>query len=156
MLKQLHHDVYAGVIILVTSLFFIVQAKGFPERAALFPYLILGLFIFFAILLLINGFRKTTMRAKAIDVPAADDEEQLSFNMIKMPVLILVTVTIYVILINVLGFFVSTAIFMIGILFALGMKSLKAYFLTIVFTLLFIYLLFVKLLHVFLPTGLLF
>lgn len=156
MLKQLHHDVYAGVVILVTSLFFLVQAKEFPERAALFPYLILGLILFFSVLLLINGIRKTTMRKKNIDVPSADDEERLTFEMIKMPVLLLVTVTAYVVLINILGFFVSTALFMIGILYLLKLRSLKTYVLTISFMLLFIYLLFVKLLHVFLPTGLLF
>lgn len=156
MLKQLHHDVYAGVVILVTSLFFLVQAKEFPERAALFPYLILALFLFFAVLLLITGFRKTAMRKKDIEVPTADDEESLTIGMIKMPLLILVTVTAYVVLINFLGFFVSTALFMVGILYMLKLKSLKTYVLTILFTLLFIYLLFVKLLHVFLPTGLLF
>lgn len=155
MLKQLHHDVYAGIVILAVSIYFLVQAREFPERAALFPNLILGLFIFFAILLLINGVRKMALQKRDLDVPAADEEERLTISMIKMPILILVVVTAYVFLINVLGFFVSTALFMVGILYMLQLRSLKMYLLTIIFTLLFIYLLFVKLLHVFLPTGLL-
>ena len=156
MLKSVHHDIYAGLVIAVMSLFFLLKTSELPERAALYPNLILYLFLFFAVLIIINGLKKSVEMKKDLEVPQAEDEERLTPTLIKGPVVLLIVVTGYVLLMGLLGFFASTALFMIAILYVLKLRSVKVYILTILFTLLFIYVLFVKLLNVFLPTGILF
>lgn len=156
MKKTLNQDVLAGSVLFLITLIFYLKTVALPDRAALFPEFILLLLFLFSVAIIINGVIKTKKEKRGEQVNQADEEEKLTFSIIKRPLLFVVILAAYFVVMGYLGFFVTTALLVALILYLLNCRKVVTYALTIVGTSLFIYFLFVSLLNVNLPQGILF
>lgn len=156
MLKSLHHDIYTGAIILIASVLFSLNMSRLPTDARVYPLFVIGLLIFLSILLIIDGIKKTKKENNNEQVNYSNDEEKLKLKTLKMPTIIFASTVLYVILMPIIGFFVSTSFLLIAVMIILKNKNVLSYIGVVLITNIFIYLLFVQMLHVRLPQGILF
>jgi|SRR5690625_4005908 len=154
--KSVHQDVFSGIVLLLITVVFYWQTFDLPDRAALFPEFILYILMFFSVAIIINGIRKTKREKNGEEVERTDDEERITFSKIKMPLLILGILIVYLVVLDIVGFFVTTSLLIASILYILKVRKPLTYILTIVGVELFIYVLFVYFLNVNLPQGILF
>lgn len=156
MLKTLHHDIYTGAIILIASVVFSLNTSHLPGDARVYPLFVIVLLIFLSILLIMDGIRKTKKENNNEQVNYSDDEEKLELKTLKMPFIIFASTALYVILMPIIGFFVTTSFLLVSILIILRNKSVLSYIGVVLITNVFIYILFVQMLQVRLPQGILF
>ncbi len=81
---------------------------------------------------------------------------EISIKKLKFPLLGAGIILVYAVGIAILGFFVSTAVFMVGMIYWLGYRKVWVILVTTVGLELFIYVLFVRVLYTRMPPGLLF
>ncbi|WP_180994066.1 tripartite tricarboxylate transporter TctB family protein [Bacillus sp. Marseille-P3661] len=153
---KVHHDVFIGIVIILLSIVLYTKTFEFIGEAALFPRALLILFAIFAVYLIYNGLKKTKQMREGVEVIYDGEEEQLTFSLIASPMCTLGIVIVYVALINIIGFFPSTILFIISFLWYMGVKNWKVYLVTSIGLNLFIYILFVLQLNVQLPLGIFF
>ncbi|MEI3610172.1 tripartite tricarboxylate transporter TctB family protein [Pseudogracilibacillus sp. SO10305] len=153
---RIHYDVFTGLFLLIISLCFYFMSAGFPSEGKLFPVTIIVLLLLFSVLIMFSGIKKTLFNKEDTTSTNGENEEAFQKEQIKIPLITLFLIVVYIILIGYLGFFVSTILFMTTVLLLLKVKGIKGYLFTVIGTTLFLYILFVKLLHVAMPTGLLF
>ncbi len=154
MIKRIHSDLYSGIIILAFSVFFYFMSSDFPIEGKRFPITIIYLLILFAILIILSGVKKSI--ANVPDERKEDDKKSVTWQQMKTPFFILLITVGYIVLISILGFFISTILFLTSVLLTLKVKGIKGYLLTVIGTSAFLYILFVKLLNVSLPQGIFF
>ena len=154
--KSIHQDVYSGIVLLLITAIFYWQTFDLPDRAALFPEFILYVLMFFSVAIIVNGIRKTKKERDGEEVAQTDDEERVTLSKIKMPLLMLSILVVYLIVLDIVGFFVTTSLLIALVLYILKVRKPLTYILTIVGVGLFIYVLFVYFLNVNLPQGILF
>jgi uncharacterized protein with PQ loop repeat len=152
MKKQIHHDVYIGLVMLFVSLVALIKALPMPENAAQFPELMIVILIAFSLWITYQGIKKTQL----INSGKAKKDDTISFEKTKMPLISFVIVVIYTMLIEVLGFFASTTLFVAAFMYFYKIKDLKKIIITLVGLNAFIYFLFVIQLNVPLPKGIIF
>ncbi|WP_099157000.1 tripartite tricarboxylate transporter TctB family protein [Virgibacillus ndiopensis] len=158
-MQRIHQDIYVSIIMFLVSIFLYIQTLDMNEDAVMAPRYLLYLLVFFAVLIVIGGIRKTKkMRAEVGDHNEMYDgeEEPLTGKLLKSPMITLLAVIAYAVVIKFLGFFPATVLFIAGFLWALKVKDWKSYAFTIVGLNLFIYLVFILQLNVQLPKGILF
>ncbi|MCM3088618.1 tripartite tricarboxylate transporter TctB family protein [Bhargavaea ginsengi] len=151
-MKRLHQDVYVGLLIFAVALIFFVQSFGFPEGANIFPYYIFGLLGVFGLIIAFMGFKKSDL-SKVKEGPVKDE---INFSMIKLPLAGFLIIVLYTLMIQFLGFFVATSIFITLFLLFYKVKKPILMIALVIGVNVFIYLLFVYQLNVRLPGGLLF
>jgi len=117
----------------------------FPKGANIFPQFSLGTIIFLAIIMFIMGLKKQETSKPQSRKPGWG-----------RPYIIFALTTLYIVSITILGFFVATSAFIVGTMFYLGLRKLSSYVIALTIIILFYYVLFVRLLHVPLPQGLIF
>lgn len=149
-MKRLHQDFYIGAVIFLFSLFFFIKSSDIPEGANLFPFYIFGLLGIFGLTISFFGWRKRKNKE------TEKEANEIDFKTVKLPLFSFLIMVLYVGLINFLGFFVSTSIFILLFLVFYKIKNVVVIVGTIVFVNLFIYILFVYQLNVRLPSGYLF
>ena len=141
-------DLVIGLVVLGVGIFGIVNALSMPEGTK--PYTLVVTIIFTALGALLTGrsiyYRKT---------PSHDSNVVHAKEMLN-PMVAFLMVLAYVLLLNVVGFFVTSALFMFIMMAWMGYKKIWVMLLTIALMLGFIYTLFVWQLHVMLPSGFLF
>ncbi len=150
MKKQIHSDVYVGIIMLLFTIAGFALILRMPEGADIFPKVLFGLFGVFSILILLKGINQT----KVLD--PEDNAKAMSLNEIKIPLIALSIVVIYSILIKIIGFFTATIVFIPSFMVFYRNKNIKTMLITIAGTIILVYLLFVKQLNVPFPKGILF
>jgi putative tricarboxylic transport membrane protein len=136
----LKQDRVAGVIILLicTGLFYV--GWDYPTESKAFP---LGLLIF----LMIGAVIMIARPSKALEKEQGDNKK------VYLTVILCVA---YVSLVDFIGYFVVTALFMIGFMAMMGLRSIRLYIAVIIGINLGLYLLFVWQLKVPIPKGTLF
>lgn len=139
-------DRIIAFIIIILSLGLYRVSIEFPKGADIFPQVALGSMIFLAVILIILDLKKKQQNSK----PQGRKTGWLR------PYLIFALTTLYIVSITSIGFFVSTCIFIVVIMFYLGLRKLLNYVITLMVIVVFYYLLFIRLLHVPLPQGLIF
>ena len=106
--KKCSQDVYIAIILLAISVYMIFNAMTtMSSDAAQFPILILVVFIALSIGLLIKGIRDTQHAEKT----GEELKGQMKFSQIKMPLVVFVFITIYVVLVDLVGFIVPSLVF---------------------------------------------
>lgn len=156
MVRQLHQDIYIGFVLILIGLFLFIETLDFTQDSANYPRGIIILFIFFSVLIIIEGFRKTKLMKEENVNLFEGEESPLNLSILKSPLFSIAFVIIYAVLIPTLGFFVSTLLFTIVFLWFMGVRKWQTYVYTAVGIDLFVYLLFVMQLNVRLPQGILF
>ncbi|WP_028783849.1 tripartite tricarboxylate transporter TctB family protein [Thalassobacillus devorans] len=156
MSKNIHQDLYVGLIIIGVSIFLFIKTFGLIEEAAKYPQALLVIFAFFGILIAAGGIKKTKKIRNGEELNYDGDEALLNVKLLKSPLITLGIVIVYVLLLTYIGFFPATILFMAAYLGFMQVKSWKAYVFTIAGLNLFIYLVFVMQLNVQLPAGIFF
>jgi hypothetical protein len=152
MKKQIHHDVYIGLSMIFLALVAFIKALSMPEDAAQFPKLMAVILIIFSIWIVYVGIKKTRL----IESGKVKKEDIITFEKTKMPLISFIIVVIYTMLINILGFFVSTTLFVAAFMYFYKIRDFKRIIITLLGLNAFIYFLFVIQLKVPLPKGIIF
>ena len=134
-----------GLFILEAFYFFLI--KQLPEKAARYPLFVLGLMVFLTLLLAIN-----TFIIKPKNAEEDKEEDQFKGNLYGQFFLIIALSAVYVILIDIIGFFVTTAIYLFVTMVTLKSNIKWSIVVSILFPV-FLYLIFVSFLKVPVPKG---
>ena len=142
--RKINSDVIIGVILMLFSAFFLWESGKMHVGAARFPRLVLVTFLIMSAVLIVVGIRKTVY-------PALAKKSDLSFNVIRTPVMAFALIIGYLMLLNMFGFFISTAVFTPTFMIYFGMRRIMPLVLMTVSLNLFVYILFVRMLNVYIP-----
>ena len=134
-----------GLFILEACYFLLI--KQLPPKAARYPYFVLGLMVFLTLLLAIN-----TFIIKPKNAEEDKEEDQFKGNLYGQFFLIIALSAVYVILIDIIGFFVTTAIYLFVTMVALKSSIKWSIVVSILFPI-FLSLIFVSFLKVPVPRG---
>ncbi|MDO4690199.1 MAG: tripartite tricarboxylate transporter TctB family protein [Fusobacterium sp.] len=139
------YDKILTIALLILEVFYFILIKQLPEKAARYPYFVLGLLVFLTIILAINAF---VIKAKD------DEEESDKFKDVKIGqfLFIIFASAAYIALIEIVGFFTTTVVYLLIVM--LGLKnSVKWSVITSILFPIFIYFVFVSFLRVPVPKG---
>lgn len=142
-MKKIQDNVYIGVILLLFSSFFFSETFKMKEGTARFPRIILGIFVFLSICLIIKGIIETKKGKTVV--------RGLPLKVIDYPFAVFFIIVIYTALINFIGFFPSTVLFVPCLMYFYRVRQWKTILLTTAGINVFIYVLFVMELNVTLP-----
>ena len=134
-----------GLFILEAFYFFLI--KQLPEKAARYPLFVLGLMVFLTLLLAIN-----TFLIKPKNTEENKEEDQFKGNLYGQFFLVIALSAVYIVLIDIIGFFVTTAIYLFVTMVALKSSIKWSIVVSILFPI-FLYLIFVSFLKVPVPKG---
>ena len=134
-----------GIISFIFSVGILISSNSMPGQSAMFPKYLSIIFGILSICLILISLRISDEENNKVD-------KFFSIPMVKGAILVLV----YILLIQLIGFFIATSIFTVIFMILYKEKSKKKILFTTLGINIFIYILFVLQLNVPLPTGLLF
>ena len=140
------YDKFLTIGLFILEAFYFILIKQLPPKAARYPYFVLGLMVFLTLLLAINTF---LIKPKNTE---DKEEDQFKGNLYGQFFLIMALSAVYVILIDIIGFFVTTAIYLFVTMVALKSSVKWSIVVSILFPI-FLYLIFVSFLKVPVPKG---
>ena len=140
------YDKFLTIGLFILEAFYFILIKQLPAKAARYPYFVLGLMVFLTLLLAINTF---LIKPKNTE---DKEEDQFKGNLYGQFFLIMALSAVYVILIDIIGFFVTTAIYLFVTMVILKSNIKWNIVVSIVFPI-FLYLVFVLFLKVPVPRG---
>ena len=140
------YDKFLTIGLFILEAFYFLLIKQLPPKAARYPYFVLGLMVFLTLLLAINTF---LIKPKNTE---DKEEDQFKGNLYGQFFLIMALSAVYVILIDIIGFFVTTAIYLFVTMVILKSNIKWSIVVSIVFPI-FLYLVFVSFLKVPVPRG---
>ena len=143
------YDKFLTIGLFILEAFYFLLIKQLPPKAARYPYFVLGLMVFLTLLLAIN-----TFIIKPKNAEEDKEEDQFKGNLYGQFFLIMALSAIYVILIDIIGFFVTTAIYLFVTMVTLKSSIKWSIVVSILFPV-FLYLIFVSFLKVPVPKGVL-
>lgn len=146
MQKARFQDLCIGVLVTVIGVGAFILTNTMSPDAKLYTRVVTGLFAALGGILVVYTLIKR-------NVPSPMGEAD--FTKANAVMVMLLLIIAYVILINVLGFFVSSTLYMLASMVYMGARKAKGMVITVFFMLIFIYFLFVMQLKVPLPHGLL-
>lgn len=150
--KTLHYDIIVGAVLIIVSACLFPQTFKFPGTAGIFPQFILVVLAILGIYTLIYGIKETKDLA-AKEASGEKTEPVFAWKKDKLPLLGYAFMVVYVLMIQPVGFFVSTTIFMIAFMWFLKIRKPLVMISVTIGTDIFLYVLFVLLLHRSLPAG---
>lgn len=140
-MKKIDQDIYVGIFLFIVGSFFFYNSYDLRDNTARFPKIILIAFLVLALLSIISGIIKTKK----------NNSEEKEKKDIKIPLLVFVFITLYVVLLDFIGFIIATLIFIPGVMLFYRNKKILQYAGCTLGTILFIYLLFNTVLKLQLP-----
>ena len=141
------YDKFLTIGLFILEAFYFILIKQLPAKAARYPYFVLGLMVFLTLLLAIN-----TFIIKPKNSEEDKEEDQFKGNLYGQFFLIMALSAVYVILIDIIGFFVTTAIYLFVTMVTLKSSIKWSIVVSILFPV-FLYLIFVSFLKVPVPKG---
>lgn len=141
------YDKFLTIGLFILEAFYFLLIKQLPPKAARYPYFVLGLMVFLTLLLAIN-----TFIIKPKNAEEDKEEDQFKGNLYGQFFLIIALSAVYVILIDIIGFFVTTAIYLFVTMVTLKSSIKWSIVVSILFPV-FLYLIFVSFLKVPVPKG---
>ncbi|ASC03715.1 tripartite tricarboxylate transporter TctB family protein [Fusobacterium polymorphum] len=141
------YDKFLTIGLFILEAFYFLLIKQLPPKAARYPYFVLGLMVFLTLLLAIN-----TFLIKPKNSEEDKEEDQFKGNLYGQFFLIMALSAVYVILIDIIGFFVTTAIYLFVTMVTLKSSIKWSIVVSILFPV-FLYLIFVSFLKVPVPKG---
>ncbi|MDR1360327.1 MAG: tripartite tricarboxylate transporter TctB family protein [Deltaproteobacteria bacterium] len=143
-----HQDVYISAALIAAGIYFFVEADALMPASARFPKLCLIAFLFFMLIVLVQGIRKSLAAARAQE---REGTALLQWNTGKMPYAVFAISSIYVALIMQIGFFPATALYSPALMLFFRCFDWKRIVLVSLGNVLFVYLIFVRILGATLP-----
>ena len=142
--KSVHYDVFVGGLLLLLGVTLFVLAIDMPTVPRRFPILVASFISVIAITILISGIRNSRN-------PETVNEKAIDWGTAKYPLGFFGILTVYVILIQFIGFFVATSLFLPATMYFMGVRSWKKIVISILCTNAFVWMLFVWQLKIQLP-----
>jgi len=136
-------DRLIGIFFVTLAVVFFSISASYPFEAALFPRILLGLLFLGGLIFIIKPTENKNLR-------------ELLPRRLRQGITIVILTLAYFILMNIVGFYFSTAFYILFLVRTWGEVKIKSVLATIVFYNLFIYVLFDRFLHIMLPKGFLF
>jgi hypothetical protein len=122
--------------IFAVAVFFLFNSRSFPDDARIFPLAVLGLMAVLSTAIFIRSFhRHSKAKEKPIETPFFVNAVNFWAAAI--------SIFLYILLLPILGYFTSSAIFFISISTFLGYRDWKRLLLTVTVFLVFVYFLFI-------------
>ena len=144
--RKINNDVFIGAALTIFAIFFLRETAAMHQGAAIFPRLILTTFLILSVLITALGVRKTLNPALAKSADFA-----INIPTVKMPIFAFAIIALYVVLLNLLGFFIATTIFTPLFMIFYGARKISTIVLTTAGINLFVWGLFVQILNVWIP-----
>ena len=141
------YDKFLTIGLFILEAFYFLLIKQLPPKAARYPYFVLGLMVFLTLLLAIN-----TFIIKPKNAEEEKGEDQFKGILYRQFFLIIALSAVYIVLIDIIGFFVTTAIYLFVTMVALKSSIKWSIVVSILFPV-FLYLIFVSFLKVPVPKG---
>ena len=141
------YDKFLTIGLFILEAFYFILIKQLPPKAARYPYFVLGLMVFLTLLLAIN-----TFLIKPKNAEEEKGEDQFKGNLYGQFFFVIALSAVYVILIDIIGFFVTTAIYLFVTMVTLKSNIKWSIVVSILFPV-FLYLIFVSFLKVPVPKG---
>lgn len=154
--KQAIIDMVMAVGFVALSAYVFTTAMAFGRGADVFPKFIAGAITVLAVILFLDAvrlYRAAGLEPAADSVPAETEKQAAPVWDRIRPYVVFGAIAAYVGLMPIVGFFVTSALFMVGVMMILGVRSLRLYLYTVVGLIVGIYALFVMQLNVPVPTG---
>lgn len=142
MKKQIHQDVYIGIIALLFCAFVAYLNMGLNGGAGTMPLLLAGLLAAFSIVILINGIRKSNFPKEK------QGKKFITKDVMKYPFLAWCLIGIYVLLFYLTGYILSTAIMVPVLMIFMKQRNWPVMIAIVAVFLLLVYFVFVRLLSV--------
>lgn len=149
MKKILTMDVWIGIALMLLSVWFWILAGAFPKDAQMFPKFFLAANFILSVILIAS----TVIRNKKL---AAQPETVIPTSDIIVIISAYLIISVYVVCINFIGFYVSSSLFLVAFMLFLNTRSIKTLVCVTVGMDVFLFLLFNVGLKLNLPSGLLF
>jgi len=141
------YDKFLTIGLFILEAFYFILIKQLPPKAARYPYFVLGLMVFLTLPLAIH-----TFLIKPKNTEENKEEDQFKGNLYGQFFLVIALSAVYVILIDIIGFFVTTAVYLFVTMLALKSNIKWSIIVSILFPI-FLYLIFVSFLKVPVPRG---
>lgn len=151
----IHQDIVLGFFFLLMSALFYIGARDFPDNVAQFPKLFSIIMAVLSIPVILKGFHQNKELKQAVE-ENPNTKVALSWAELRYPTYTLLSILLYIGGILYVGFFISSAIYMILFMYLLKYRNWVVVIGTTAILLGGIYLIFVRLLSISLPAGLLF
>lgn len=143
---------FAAMMIIISALL-VYGSFNYPPQSAQFPRFLMVLQLVFSVMLLIRALRLPASNAgQSIN---SHSEADTAGAKLWVPLQIFLSVSAYILAIEYIGYFVSTALFLCGSMAFFGRNRLMTMLSVTAACLLIIYLLFVVLIGIRMPAGLL-
>ena len=142
--KNIHQDVFISFAVYLALGFLFFVSLSIKGDSGLFPRLVIGGLVVLNSILMFRALKKTKIAREEDDVI----ENTISVETIKWPLIVLVVSIVYVVLFNFTNFFVSSSLFLIGLMKLYKIESWKTIILVTLAFNIFIYLGFVIALNV--------
>jgi len=142
--KKLHYDVWVGTALIILGAIVMVSAFKMPVVPKRFTLITSIMCIVLAASILFQGIKKSKN-------PEIAAEKAIKLNESKYPLTFFLITLAYLILMKYITFFVATTIYSVVIMLFMGVKSKKTIIINTIFTDVFVWVVFVKLLSVNLP-----
>ena len=149
-------DLYLGGFLILLSVLSYIESLSYPYESAYFPRFIIMLL---AILGVATVVKEIIKHKKASDIKQSETssrDEKIAFWMIpkvRKVALMIFSSLVYMVVMNYVGFFVTTSVYLPIMMRFLGIRKLKTLFLSTFVVVFVIYMLFVAFLNVPFPEG---
>ena len=140
-------DIVAGLVIMLLAIAGIYEARGLPTGVAMLPLWVLGTLFVLSCIMIVRGILNI--------VPAQNGSKAIPFIVAPKRLAIgIIAMALYIIGIEVIGFYVTTALFIPLSALALGFRNFKLIAITTIGFLGFVYVVFSLIFERVLPVGL--
>ncbi len=147
---SLVREVWLGLGLVVFSAFFLGQCNNLNQKAAQYPRIILTVLLAFSAALLVQGIY-FSLRPAVYEEKYGKSKKSISLDVIANPLIVFGATAVYLALFHFTNFFIATAVFVPLIMLVFRERRVLPILLTTVGLELFVYLVFMKLLHVYFP-----
>lgn len=142
----MRENIISSVFIYLMSIYFLVKSFDLPIESAKFPRMVSILLIILTTIYVLQSIRQNSKESK----------QKGKDLVIRKLIYVFVTTSLYLISLGVLGYLISTPIYLVATMLLLGSKNKKTIFLVTTISVTLIYVGFKVLLNVPIPQGILF
>lgn len=152
---RIHPDVIISVVAILFSAVLMLEIRDYPKDVRLFPMVFLLFFLFFMVVVLIRGIKKTVDKTKNVEA-VPESEWWCKLETIRNPLITAAFIVVYVALIGIVGFYIASVLYMCSAMYYFGSKKILLNLAISIGTMVFVYALITWQLSVSLPMGLIF
>ena len=149
-------DLYLGGFLILLSVLCYIESLSYPYESAYFPRFIIMLLAILGVATVVKEIIKHKKSSDIKQSETSSRDEKIAFWMIprvRKVALMIFSSLVYMVVMNYVGFFVTTSVYLPIMMRFLGIRKLKTLFLSTFVVVFVIYMLFVAFLNVPFPEG---